>query len=274
VNVRVEELPAVTDAGLKPAVTPLGRPEAPSEIDSALPDTMAVLIEVVPLLPATTPTPVGLAEIEKSLEAGSGTDRVTVVECVAEAAVPVTVIGYDPEATLAPTVSFRVEDAPVATDVGVKPAVTPVGRPDAEKAMFSATPETSAVEIEVVPDDPAAADTVVGLAEIEKSLVGGGAVPEMVTWSNVAVLRAVRLWDVTARPANKAPFTASVAEEPARGDQVVPSAEVEAVTVVPVRSTRRYTGTVPGVVRIVTTPAPKVGLSRTQTPELGVTIAA
>jgi hypothetical protein len=233
VKVRVEDPPAVTEVGLKPTVTPDGRPEAPSEIDSALPDTMAVLIEVVPLLAATTPTPVGLAEMEKSLEAGGGTERVTVVECVAEVAVPVTVIGYDPGATLAPTVSFRVEEPPVVTDVGVKPADTPVGRPDAEKAMFSPTPETSAVEIEVVPDDPAATGTVVGLAEIEKSFTGSWTAPVTDTLSKPTLLSWPMLCDVTNKPTVAVVAIATVLELTLF--HVIPSRDSHAVRVLPAR---------------------------------------
>ena len=115
-------------------------------------------------------------------------------------AVPVTVIGYDPGATLGPTVSLRLEEPPVVTDVGVKPADTPAGRPLAESATFSATPETSAVEIDVVPEDPAATDTGVGLAAIEKSLVGSVTPPDTETLSKPTLLYWPVLCEVTNSP--------------------------------------------------------------------------
>jgi len=62
----------VTEAGLKPAVTPAGRPEAESEIDSPTPETMAVETVVAADVPAMTGTAVGLVVIEKSFGVGFG----------------------------------------------------------------------------------------------------------------------------------------------------------------------------------------------------------
>jgi hypothetical protein len=69
VNVRVELPPADTVAGLKLAVTPLGRPLAARDTVSALPDVIAVLIVDVPAEPAATVSVAGAAAIEKSLVA-------------------------------------------------------------------------------------------------------------------------------------------------------------------------------------------------------------
>ena len=88
-TVIVEELPAVTVAGLKPIVTPAGSPVALSVTDWAAPEVTAVLIVDVPLFPCCTLMSAGLAAIEKS---DAVTVRATVVECVALAPVPVTVI--------------------------------------------------------------------------------------------------------------------------------------------------------------------------------------
>src|ERR1700736_1441304 len=70
VIVMVELLPELTDAGLKPAVAPLGRPLALSATFCNDPLVVAVLIDVVPLLPGATVTVLGLALMEKSFGGG------------------------------------------------------------------------------------------------------------------------------------------------------------------------------------------------------------
>src|SRR5437660_11029045 len=93
---------------------------------------------------------------------------VTEVECVAEAAVPVTVSVYAPAAAVrAFTVS--VELPPAVTDVGLSEAVAPVGAPETERLTVSALPEVTAVEIVLVPEAPCWSVKLAGLAEIEKS---------------------------------------------------------------------------------------------------------
>ena len=66
VSVSVELPPAVTEAGAKAPVTPLGRPLIVRATDSAEPETTAVLIVLVPAAPWATGTAAGLALIEKS----------------------------------------------------------------------------------------------------------------------------------------------------------------------------------------------------------------
>jgi hypothetical protein len=75
VTVIVEEAPAVTDAGLKDADAPLGRPEAESATVWALPEVTAVDTVALAELPGVTEAEVGLTEREKSfvLEAGVST---------------------------------------------------------------------------------------------------------------------------------------------------------------------------------------------------------
>jgi hypothetical protein len=93
-KVNVEEPPAVTEAGAKPVVTPDGAPLAESATDSATPDTTLVETFTELLLPAETETVGGVAAIEKSFGGGAAeTVNETGVVCVAEIAVPVTVIG-------------------------------------------------------------------------------------------------------------------------------------------------------------------------------------
>ena len=63
-----------------------------------------------------------------------------------------------------------VEDPPVVTDDGLKDAVAPLGRPVADNATDCVLPEVSAVLIVVDAPAPAATESDVGLALIEKSL--------------------------------------------------------------------------------------------------------
>jgi hypothetical protein len=74
-SVSVEELPAVTEVGLKLAVAPDGSPEADSATDSVSPPVAAVEIVAVAELPWVTDPEAGLADIEKS-EAGGATETV------------------------------------------------------------------------------------------------------------------------------------------------------------------------------------------------------
>jgi hypothetical protein len=90
-NVSVEELPAATEVGLKLALAPAGNPVALKATACVNPLVTAVEIVEVPLAPCRTLTLLGLALIEKSF-GGVVTVRLTVVECVALAPVPVTVI--------------------------------------------------------------------------------------------------------------------------------------------------------------------------------------
>ena len=74
----------------KPADTPVGRPDADKVIAALKPLTRVVVIVDVPLLPWTTETEVGEAEMVKL---GAVTVKVTVVVLTVDPAVPVMVIG-------------------------------------------------------------------------------------------------------------------------------------------------------------------------------------
>jgi hypothetical protein len=226
VNVSAADPAVVTDVGLNPAVTPVGRPAADSAIISALPDTRVVRTELVPVLPTTTDRLAGVAAIEKSLGGGAATVKVRVVTWVAEGAVPVMVIGYVPGAALVPTVRVSVADPAVVTDVGLNPAVTPVGRPAADSAIVSALPDTRVVAMELVPALPTTTDRLAGVAAIEKSLGGGGAAAPTETVSKVAVPSFELLCEVAARPAITEPGIVKVTLELGTAVHVTPSAEV------------------------------------------------
>ena len=102
------------------------------------------------------------------------TTRLTDAECVAEGAVPVTVMGYVPAGTEAPTVSVSVDAPPVETDAGAYPAVTPAGRPDAVSAIVWAVPDRRVVVTLVVPALPSRIETPVGDAELGGVVRGRG----------------------------------------------------------------------------------------------------
>lgn len=87
----MEELPAVTDAGLNEALAPEGRPDAESAIDCADPELTEVETVLVPLAPCATLSEFGLAEIVKSLVITGLMVKFTDVVCVALVPVPVTV---------------------------------------------------------------------------------------------------------------------------------------------------------------------------------------
>jgi hypothetical protein len=90
--------------------------------------------------------------------------------------VPVTVIGYVPGVAVPETLKVRLEEPPVETDAGTKPALTPAGKPDADRAIDSGEPDTTAVLTAVPPLPPWATETVADPGAIEKSLGGGAAV--------------------------------------------------------------------------------------------------
>jgi hypothetical protein len=124
--------------------------------------------------PATTLPDVGLAAIVKSSAGGVGlTVRLTVVEWVAEVAVPVTVIVLDAAGVELDVEIVIVDVPPLVTEAGLNDAVVPAGRPVADSVTLSAEPETSDVVIVDVAELPCVAEIAVGLAEMEKSLVIG-----------------------------------------------------------------------------------------------------
>ncbi len=76
----------------------------------------------------------------------------------------------------------RFDDAPAVTEVGLKVAVTPLGAPVTPRLTVPALPETTAVEIVLLPLDPCATDTDVGLALMLKSFAAGMVRPTVVLW--------------------------------------------------------------------------------------------
>ena len=92
VIVDVPEPGAAMDVGLKLTVTPVGWPLADKAIAELKPPETVVVTVEVPLLPCTTETEVGEAEMVKAGLAAEVTVSETVVVCVMLSPVPVTVI--------------------------------------------------------------------------------------------------------------------------------------------------------------------------------------
>ena len=67
--------------------------------------------------------------------------------------------------------TVSVDDAPAVTELGLKVAEAPVGRPEAVSATVCALPEVTAVETVAVAELPGVTVAAVGLSESEKSFV-------------------------------------------------------------------------------------------------------
>ena len=167
-NVSVELAPELTEAGLNEAVTPAGKAPVLSATDSAFPLVSVVEMVEAVLLPCCAETLLGLALIEKSFRTMTVSE--TLVPWLLLGAVPVTVTVYIPGVVLVPTAKVRIELPPAVTEVGLKDAVVPEGTPPVLSATVSAVPLVTAVEIVEVVEAPCVAETLAGLAAIEKSL--------------------------------------------------------------------------------------------------------
>jgi hypothetical protein len=127
VIVDVPEPGAAMDVGLKLTLTPVGWPFADKAIAELKPPETAVVIFDVPLLPCTTDTEVGAAEMVKLGPAVAVTVSETVVLSTVLPEVPFTVMLNVPVAADEATVMVMVEVPVPVIEVGLKPIVTPVG---------------------------------------------------------------------------------------------------------------------------------------------------
>src|ERR1700683_1376765 len=126
VIVDVPEPGAAMDGGVKVTGAPLGWPLADKAIAELKPPETAVVIVDVPLLPCTTETAVGAAEMVKLGLAVAVTVSETPVVSVVLTEVRVTVMLYVPVAVDEATVIFMVEVPVPVIDVGLNATVTPV----------------------------------------------------------------------------------------------------------------------------------------------------
>jgi hypothetical protein len=165
--VSVNVLVLVVLVGLKLAVTPLGRPEAERLTEPLKPLTGVTVMVLVPLAPRLMVTLAGEAESEKFGTATAFTVRLMVVLRVKAPEVPVMV-----------TVEVPVVAVPLAVNVtvllvvvlpGLKDAVTPLGRPEADKLTLPLNPFTGLTVMVLLPLPPCVTVTLVGDAESEKS---------------------------------------------------------------------------------------------------------
>ena len=161
--VKVNVLLAVAGLGTKVAITPVGNPEADKVTLPLKPLDGVIVIALVPLVPCTTVKLLGLAESAKVGDAL--TVSATVVVSVRLPDVPVTV-------TLAVPVFAVALDVKVNTvldDAGLRlnAAVTPLGKPDAEKVTLPVKPFAGVMEIVLVLVVPCTTATLLGLADKE-----------------------------------------------------------------------------------------------------------
>jgi len=153
------ELPlpgAAMDVGLKLAVTPEGKAEVDSEIAALKPPLTVVEIVLLPELPWVTDRLVGEALTVKSGVAVAVTVSEIVTVWVIPPPLAVTVTLVVPVVAVLLAVKVRVElPLPGAAMLpGLKLAVTPEGRPEADNEIAELKPPLTEVEIVLVPELP------------------------------------------------------------------------------------------------------------------------
>jgi hypothetical protein len=164
--VRVNVLVLVVLPGLKEAVTPLGRPEADKLTLPVKPFWGATEIVLVPLAPWVIETLPGDADSVKFATGVGFTVSETVVVLVKLVEAPVMVTVAVP--AVAVLLAVRVNVLVPVVLLGLKEAVTPVGRPEADKLTLPVKPFWGTTEIVLVPLAPRVIDTLLGDAEREK----------------------------------------------------------------------------------------------------------
>jgi len=180
VMVEAPEPGAAMDVGLKLTVTPVGWPLAVKAIAESKPPETVVEIVDVPLLPSSTETEVGEAEMLKLGLATVVTVSETVVVSTVLPEVPVTVMLYVPVAADEATVIIMVEFPAPVIEVGLKPMVTPVGWPEAVREIAESKPPVTVLVMVEVPELPCATETEAGEADRLKPGVGELPVSELI----------------------------------------------------------------------------------------------
>ncbi len=183
VKVELPEPGAAIDVGLKAAVTPVGSPLAESDIAELKPPETLVETVLDPLPPAATERLVGDALSVKLGEVAAFTVTGITVVWVIPPPVALTVVLNVPVAAvlLAVNVSVELPLPGAAIVVGLKLAVTPLGRPEIESATDELNPFEPEVEIVLVAELPCVTDRLVGEALRAKS----GLVPGLNTMSRI-----------------------------------------------------------------------------------------
>jgi hypothetical protein len=164
-TVSVSVLVAVVLAGLNDAVTPLGNPLAERLTAPAKPllgDTVIVLLPVAPCLMLKL---LATADSAKSAAAAAVTVSVTVAVCVRLPETPLTVTVATPTAALLEAVSVSVLDPVVLA--GLNDAVTPLGRPFAERLTALLKPLMGITVTVLLPPAPCTTLRLLGEADSE-----------------------------------------------------------------------------------------------------------
>ncbi len=158
--VSVKVLVAVAGFGLKDAVTPLAKPEADKLTLPLKPFCGVIVMVLVPLAPCVMVKPLGEAE---SVKFGVGTGftvRETVVVLVRLPEVPVMVTVAVPVVAVVLAVSVKV--LVLVALLGLKDALTPLGRPEADRLTLPLKPFCGVIVMVLVPLAPCVMVKLVG----------------------------------------------------------------------------------------------------------------
>ena len=155
---------AAMELGLKDTVTPLPPPEADKLIAELKPPEIVVMTVELPELPLATLIDVGDALMVK-LGFVPVTVSITVVVSTVLPEVPLTVMLYVPVAVVEATVTIIVEVPAPVIEVGLKPTVTPVGWPLADREMAELKPPVTVLVMVELPELPCATVSEAGEAE-------------------------------------------------------------------------------------------------------------
>ncbi len=195
--VSVNVLVAVVGFALNEAVAPAGKPDADRVTLPLKPFCGVTVMVLVPFVPWSTLRLLGDAEIVKFATGTGFTVRETVVVFVKLPDVPVMVTVTVPVAAVLLAVSVNVLVLVVL--LGLNNAVTPLGRPDADKLTLPLKPFCGVAVMVLAPLAPCTIVKLLG--EVEREKFAGGATGVLTdTLSNVAVAKedVVRL--LTASP--------------------------------------------------------------------------
>jgi hypothetical protein len=169
VSVKVLEFAGlVVLGGLNEAVTPLGKAEADTDklTPPVKPFTGVTEVVLEPLAPCTTDKLAGEAEREKSGTGAAVTVRESVVVLVKPPEVPAMMTVAVPGVTALPTVKAKVLEVVVLVVlVGLNEAVTPAGKPEADRLTLPLKPFSEATVIVFEPLAPCMTLKVLGEAE-------------------------------------------------------------------------------------------------------------
>ena len=172
----VKVLVLVALAGLKEAVTPLGRPEADKLTVPLKPFCGVMVTVLVPLAPCRNFRLLGDAEIAKFVPGAGFTISDMVVVLVTLPDLPVIVSVNTPVVAVPLAVNVKVPVLVALT--GLKEGVTPLGRPEADKLTLPLKPFSGVIETVLVPLAPCGTVTLPGEAKSRKL----GALVELGQW--------------------------------------------------------------------------------------------